>query len=188
MPPFNQAYDYIIQPGWKDSGPDHWQTHWQQALGALRVQNDNWTEPALEAWLDGLDEALDAARRPAIVIAHSLGCITVAHHARRFHNRIAGALLVAPADVERPFVPQPLMGFAPVPRQPLPFPARVVASTGDPYCKPHRAARMAGYWGASLVWLPQAGHINVDSGHRTWEAGWQELSALLQAVAHAAAA
>lgn len=173
-------FDFIIQPGWRGSAADHWQSHWEQRLQAIRVKNANWEQPDLDSWLAGLDQALSQARRPAIVIAHSLGCITVAHYARRHPNRIAGALLVAPADVERPFVPRELMPFAPLPRQPLPFASRVVASDNDPFCKSARAARMAGYWQSPLTWLRQAGHINVASGHQQWEEGLALLPPLLE--------
>ncbi|HJV07368.1 MAG TPA: alpha/beta hydrolase [Chromobacteriaceae bacterium] len=179
--------DFIIQPGWKNSGPQHWQSHWQQLLGAIRVEHDNWQQPQLETWLAALDRALDQARRPAIVIAHSLGCITVAHHAARHPGRIAGALLVAPADVERAFAPRELMGFAPVPRLALPFPTRLIASTNDPFCKASRSARLAGYWQSPINWLQQAGHINVDSGHSQWEDGLSHLHALSARVTSRAA-
>ncbi|WP_293760631.1 alpha/beta hydrolase [uncultured Aquitalea sp.] len=183
MTRLSEDFDYIIQPGWRNSGPTHWQSHWADKLNAIRVQNDNWETPQLEDWLHGLDRALDQARRPAIVIAHSLGCIATAHYALRHPRRIAGALLVAPADVERAFVPRELMPFAPLPRLPLPFPALVAASDTDPFCQPPRSARLAGYWGCPIRWLPGAGHINVDSGHHQWEDGF----ALLEAVNRRAA-
>ncbi|UTH76053.1 alpha/beta hydrolase [Chromobacterium sp. IIBBL 290-4] len=172
------SFDLIIQPGWNNSGPLHWQSHWQRRLGAHRVDNADWARPQLEDWLDGLDVALTRCSKPALVIAHSLGCVAVAHYAARQADKIAGALLVAPADVERPFAPAELMNFAPLPRQPLPFPARVVASSNDPFCKTARAARMAGYWQTPITWLQHAGHINIDSGHRHWEEGWPLLAQL----------
>ncbi|POZ63610.1 alpha/beta hydrolase [Chromobacterium alticapitis] len=179
-----QPYDLIIQPGWRDSGPGHWQSHWQRRLGARRVDNADWERPQLEDWLDGLDAALDRCRKPPLVIAHSLGCVAVAHYESRRPGRIAGALLVAPADVERAFVPAELMNFAPVPRQPLPFPAQIVASSNDPFCRSARAARLAGYWRAPIAWLRHAGHINIDSGHSQWEEGWPLLLRLAERAGH----
>ncbi|AXE29739.1 alpha/beta hydrolase [Chromobacterium phragmitis] len=173
-----QPFDLIIQSGWNNSGPRHWQSHWQRRLRARRVDNADWTRPMLEEWMDGLDAALDRCAKPALVIAHSLGCVAVAHYAQRRPERIAGALLVAPADVERAFAPAELMNFAPVPRRPLPFPAKIVASSNDPYCKTARAARLAGYWQAPITWLQHAGHINADSGHHHWEEGWPLLRQL----------
>lgn len=182
MERFAEDFDFIIQPGWKGSGADHWQRHWQQRLHAIAVENDNWDQPDLESWLQGLDKAVAQARRPVIVIAHSLGCITLAHYAQRWPGKVAGAFLVAPADVERPFVPRELLPFAPLPRHPLPFPSRVIASDDDPFCKSERAARLAGYWQSPLSWLHQAGHINVASGHRQWEDGLALLQPLLETI------
>ncbi|GGY12606.1 RBBP9/YdeN family alpha/beta hydrolase [Paludibacterium paludis] len=177
--PHHTTLPYIIQPGWNDSPPDHWQSHWQARLPAIRVGNADWHRPSLPDWLAGLDNALDKAGSPAVVIAHSLGAITVAHYARHRPERIRAALLVAPADVERADAPPQITGFAPLPREPLPFPSLVVASTDDPYCPAERAAALASDWDAELVWLPCAGHINAASGHTRWEEGLYLLEGLL---------
>ena len=178
------GFDYIIQPGWNNSGPEHWQSHWQQTLAATRVANHDWQTPQLDDWLAALDAAVAAATLPVIVIAHSLGCATVAHYAARYGNKLAGALLVAPADVERASAPAALQPFAPLPFAPLPelalpFPARVVASDSDPFSLPLRSARMAALWQSPLHWLRDAGHINVASGHTQWQDGLAQLAALV---------
>ncbi|RXZ43441.1 RBBP9/YdeN family alpha/beta hydrolase [Crenobacter cavernae] len=166
-PPF----PVVVQPGWKNSGPEHWQSHWQAALSATRVENRDWHAPQLDDWLDGLDTALDQAGEPALVIAHSLGCIALAHYARRHPHRVAAAILVAPADVERAAVPSEIAGFGPIPREALPFPSLLIASDDDPYCRAERAQSLAELWGSELVWLPGAGHINPDSGYGPWPDG-----------------
>lgn len=173
------GFDYIIQPGWNNSGPEHWQSHWQQTLAATRVANHDWQTPQLDDWLAALDAAVAAATQPVIVIAHSLGCATVAHYAARYGNRLAGALLVAPADVERAGAPVALQPFAPLPERALPFPARVVASDSDPFSLPLRSARMAALWQSPLHWLRDAGHVNVASGHSRWQDGFAQLAALV---------
>ncbi|MFZ6771401.1 RBBP9/YdeN family alpha/beta hydrolase [Undibacterium sp. SXout7W] len=182
MLPYYTDFDFIIQPGWNNSGPDHWQTHWQQALDARRVSNHSWDQPQLEDWLRQLDILVDASTRPVIVIAHSLGCATVAHYDARYPDKLAGALLVAPADVERPFVPAALQSFAPLPRKALSIPVRMIASTNDPFSTVSRTKRMAQIWQAPPVWLDNAGHINVASGHTQWQSGFTQLDALLNAV------
>lgn len=179
------AFDYIIQPGWNNSLPEHWQSHWQQLLGARRVGNHEWHAPQLADWLQGLDAAVGAASKPVIVIAHSLGCATVAHYAARHGRQLAGALLVAPADVERASAPVQLQPFAPLPDAALPFPSLVVASDNDPFSLPLRSVRMATRWHSRLYWLRDAGHINVASGHRQWEQGLVYLRELI-ALIHAA--
>ncbi|WP_376767325.1 RBBP9/YdeN family alpha/beta hydrolase [Paludibacterium denitrificans] len=155
--------DFIIQPGWKNSGPQHWQSHWQQLLGAIRVEHDNWEQPQLDTgWRRWTGHWIRPAARP-LSSPIALGCITVAHHAARHPGRIAGALLVAPADVERAFAPRELMSFAPVPRPALPFPTRLIASTNDPFCKASRSARLAFYWQSPLNWLQQATSMSIPA-------------------------
>ena len=177
-------FDIVIQPGWQDSPAGPWQSRWQQALpNAVRVAHGNWDAPELPRWLDGLDAALAACRKPVLVVAHSLGCVTVAHHVRRGGRPIAGALLVAPADVERSGVPAALAGFAPIPASPLPFPAVLVASDDDPYCPLDRAETLARAWRADLVRVGKAGHINAASGLGDWAQGRVLLDLLARTVA-----
>lgn len=166
----------LIVPGWQDSGPDHWQTHWQQCLGAARVQQHDWVTPRCDDWVAGLQRAVLAAGAPVVLVAHSLGCITVAHWVLRgeaawLRATVRGALLVAPADVERAAAPSPLRSFAPVPRLRLPFPALVVASSDDPFCAFERAVQFALDWGAGLRSLGRAGHINASAGYDRWDQG-----------------
>lgn len=166
------TFDYVIQPGWKGSEPKHWQSHWAQRLGALRVENHDWFDPTPTAWLQQLHQTLSQAQKPVIIIAHSLGCVTVAHYLKDYPiQNIAGVFLVAPADVERQHAPECLARFAPLPAFNFPCPVSVIASDNDPFCVPQRAQIMAQQWGAVLTWLPQAGHINVASGHTEWTEG-----------------
>jgi len=163
----------LVVPGLNNSGERHWQSCWQRALPAAeRVEQANWARPDLEAWMESLVRAVE--RRPgALLAAHSLGCVLIAHLAQR-HPRppIAGALLVAPADVDAAGPAGRLLeGFGPMPRGRLPFPATVVASRNDPYMSYPTAASLASAWGAGLVDLGCAGHVNVESGHGPWPEG-----------------
>lgn len=85
--------------------------------------------------------------------------------------RIAGALLVAPADVERDSVRRELAGFAPIPLRRLPFPRLVVGSTNDSVASAQRAVEFAKYWESELVVLDNAGHINPMSDYHRWKSG-----------------
>ncbi len=103
----NESIRYLIVPGWQGSPEDHWQSHWQNNLpNSARVAQDDWLTPRREDWVAALAEAIAADSTPVILIAHSLGCITVAHWAAsapvQFLRQVRGALLVSPADVERP--------------------------------------------------------------------------------------
>lgn len=176
----SEAIRYLILPGWQGSPAEHWQSHWQRSLpNGARVEQRDWDTPRRDDWSAALSAAVAADPRPAILIAHSLGCITVAHWAQRapveLLRRVRGALLVAPADVERPGCPEPLQGFAPIPRDLLPFPSLLVGSDNDAAASAVRAIELARQWGSEAAILAGAGHINVKSGHRHWEQGFAYL-------------
>ena len=172
---------FLIVPGLFNSSPDHWQSHWQRTLPtAERVEQSDWERPTLGEWTAGLVETV--RRNPgAVLIAHSLGCAVVAHLAAISGGRgVAGALLVAPADVNRQGpAGRLLQGFSPLPRQRLPFPTLVVASRDDPYVDITQARAFAHGWGARFVDAGRAGHINVESGHGPWPTGLDLLRELV---------
>ncbi len=172
---------YVVVPGWKGSGPGHWQSLWaQQLAGAVRVEQDDWAAPNRRDWVQRLADTILAQPGPVVVAAHSLGCITTVHLPPAVLARVAGALLVAPADPERRGV---LADFAPVPHQPLPFRSVLVASDNDPYCPVRLAGAYARAWGSDFVRLPNAGHINIESGHGDWPLGLALLQSLVPAPA-----
>jgi predicted alpha/beta hydrolase family esterase len=167
----------LIVPGWRDSGPGHWQSLWAQRLpGARRVVQDDWINPSRAAWVEALSSEILKADRPVVVIAHSLGCITTAHLPPEAARRIQAALLVAPADPERR---AQLNDFAPVPCERLPYPSMVVASSNDPCCPARLAGAYARAWGSEFLRLTDAGHINVESGHGEWPLGFTLLQSLI---------
>ncbi len=167
----------LIVPGWRDSGPAHWQSLWaERLLGAVRVQQDDWVSPTREAWVRSIGQTILAQPGPVVVVAHSLGCIATTHLPPEAVARIQGALLVAPADPERRAA---LADFAPVPYQKLPYRNVLVASSNDPYCPVRLAGAYARAWGSELVRLQDAGHINVDSGHGAWPLGLALLQSLM---------
>ena len=96
------ARPVLIVPGLYNSGPDHWQSYWQREFpNTARVEQLDWDFPTLGDWVAGLVEAV--RRHPgAVLVGHSLGCALIAHVARLRGSRdIGGAMLVAPADVDR---------------------------------------------------------------------------------------
>lgn len=176
---------YLL-PGWQDSGPGHWQTLWAEQHGDVRVEQADWLWPRRGDWMARLDEVLLADARlaatPALLVAHSLGCQLVAAWAThsRHTARVAGALLVAPPDTEAEHAPPQLHGWAPMPRQVLPFPAIAVLSRDDPYGDYFQMAAVAEAWGARLVDAGPRGHLNAASGLGAWPAGRQLLQLLPQ--------
>jgi predicted alpha/beta hydrolase family esterase len=174
----------LIVPGWRNSGPNHWQTRWEQALPhARRVMQRDWDKPQPAEWNSALARAVDDSDSPVLLIAHSLGCIAVASLPVALHSKVAGALLVAPPDIERAGAPASVSAFGAVPRQPLTFHSVVVASDDDPYCTLARVRLFAADWGSQLTIVPQGGHLNADSGLGDWPVGMKLLTALRRRVA-----
>jgi hypothetical protein len=169
----------LIVPGWENSKPAHWQSLWEAATpGARRVPMPDWYQPDLEGWVAALDAAIASFDVPPVLACHSLGGITLVHWAMRHSRPVHGALLVAPADVDRAECPEPLRGFAPVPLRPLPFPTCVVASEDDPYLNADRAEVFARAWGSAFTRLPTGGHFNATSGYGPWPLGESLLESL----------
>lgn len=176
----NQTIRYLIVPGWQGSTDEHWQSHWQRSLpNSARVEQVDWLNPKREDWVAALQRNIANDPRPSILIAHSLGCITVAHWAAQAPldslRRVRAALLVAPADVERANCPPALQNFAPIPQYLLPFPSQLVGSDNDTAASAARAIKLAHDWGSDVAILSGAGHINVASGHQRWEQGFAYL-------------
>jgi len=175
----------LIVPGLNGSPLAHWQSHWERSEpDARRVEQDDWDKPSLGPWSLRLIEAIES-NPGAVLVAHSLGCVLVAHVAQaRPDLAIGGALLVAPADVDPVLCAHGVLKeFAPMPRGRLRVPAMVVASTNDPFMSIERAHGIADAWGARLVDVGASGHINVDSGFGPWPAGLRMLQSFAAEIA-----
>lgn len=169
----------LIIPGLGGSDSGHWQRWWlRNDPNAVLVAQDDWRRPSPEAWSERLVEAI-SAHPCAWLVAHSLGVPLVTRLAtERLDLRIAGALLVAPADVEEKATADRLRGFAPMSLAPLPFPATVIASRTDHFMRFARARTLAAAWGADLVDYGDAGHVNTAAGFGPWPDGPRLLAAL----------
>ena len=181
--------EILIIPGWTNSGPDHWQSRWQRHFKtARRVEQADWERPEREAWVGRIVAAVAAAQRPAVLVAHSCGVLAVAHAAPLLDRaRLAGAFLVAPPDLDAHagLLPGANGGFAPVPRERLPFPARLIASSTDPYCTVERAQEIGRVWGADTSVIAKAGHLNTESGHGPWPDGLLTFGLFLKSLGEA---
>ena len=113
----------LIIPGIGNSGPEHWQTLWEQRHPEChRVVQREWNQPVCDEWVSALGDAIDACHSPPLLVAHSLGCLLVVHWANRIGKPIVGALLVAVPDPAGPRFPPEADGFTPLPNHRLPFP------------------------------------------------------------------
>jgi predicted alpha/beta hydrolase family esterase len=166
----NCGYQLIIQPGWQDSGPRHWQSLWAKKYDLPRIQQRDWERPTCQDWVDTIVEA--AAKHPApVIVAHSLGCIAVVHAIQRGLLNPAAVILVAPADMDNNIHDVTATGFSPIPTDSLRCPCLVIASDNDKYMTGDRSRVLAEHWGADFVLLENHGHINADSGIDEWRGG-----------------
>jgi uncharacterized protein len=177
--------DILIVPGLRGSEEDHWQARWASRLPTARlVAQDDWHNPEPGPWRARIAEVVAAATRPVVLIAHSLGVVACVEAAPGFEpGRVRGAVFVALPDVENaPNLPDSVRAFAPLPRDPLPFPSLVVASRTDPHCDYARAEDFAYAWGAAIVDAGDSGHINVASGHGPWPEGLMRFAGFMKTL------
>lgn len=164
----------IVVPGIGGSGPDHWQTLWQQKDPALvRFEPGSWDYPDLDDWVAALDAAIAAAAAPPLLIVHSLACLMVAHWAARSARLIKGAFLVSVPDPSSPPFPPEARSFDGAPTDRFSFPALVVASSNDPFGTIAYSSSRARQWGAGYIVVGQHGHINAASRLGEWQQGAQ---------------
>ena len=180
----------LIVPGLRDHVPAHWQTLLEAELLA-QGEEVRSVPPMGRADLDcaarvaAIEAAAQAIEGPIILVAHSGGCIMVAHWAQQSTRAVAGALLAAPPDFETP-MPEgypsvdelAAAGWLPVPRKPLPFPSIVCTSSNDPLGSLERVRTLGQDWGSRLMHLGAVGHLNPASGFGPWPQAQELIDAL----------
>ena len=171
----------VLIPGLDGSGPGHWQV-WLaaelQTAGreAVLVEFPDSAAPLLQPWLAALRAVLVELDEDGFdLVAHSLGALLWMHSAASGLNypRPARVALVAPPGPEIP-VPQ-CEQFFPVP---LNIEAMrkaangtvLVGSDNDPFCPRGIAASYGAPLKMATTVIPDAGHLNIDSGHGPWPA------------------
>lgn len=185
----------LIVPGLRDAVAEHWQTLLQARLE--RTGRPVRSVPPMgrddldcAARVEAIERQAQAIAGPVVAVAHSGGCIMLAHWAHaagRTRPPLQGALLATPPDFARPMpAGYPTLdallagGWLPVPRAPLPFPSIVAASRNDPLGEFIHVSELARGWGSRLVDLGEVGHLNPASGFGPWpraEAFIDELAA-----------
>jgi len=162
----------LMVPGLYNSGPEHWQTLWQPQLAeCFRIEQRDFDHAVCPEWVANIEAAIRVHGEDSVLVGHSCGCAAIAHWAAQTKLKVAGAVLVSPSDVEREGFPSDAVGFAPMPMRRLRFRSLVVASSDDPYLSVERAGQFAAAWGAELVNIGAAGHINTSSGYGPWPQG-----------------
>lgn len=166
----------LIVPGLRDAVPWHWQTLLEPRLArVLSVQPMGREDLDCSRRIAALEAAAQSVRGPVVIVAHSGGCIMVAHWAQQTQRPVQAALLAVPPDFDHPLpegYPTPAQlqagGWLPVPRRPLPFRSLVAASRNDPLGRFDRISDLARDWGAELLDLGGVGHLNPASGYGEW--------------------
>ena len=126
-----ERYHVLVVPGWQNSGPEHWQSCWQDAHPTLVAAGKptGWT-PSCADWVlvdAGQGRSTGVVGGVIAWLRHHcpLGGATPGHAAR-----VVAAWLVALADTERAdALPG---GFARC-RAPLLFASQIIVSDNDPY-------------------------------------------------------
>lgn len=168
----------LIVPGLRDHVEAHWQT-----LLAVQLPKVHTVPPMGREDLDcakrvqAIEAAMAAIDGPVLLVAHSGGCVMVAHWAHTSANahRVGGALLATPPDFDQP-MPEgyPTLtalqagGWLPVPRQAMPFRSLVATSDNDPLAARDSVLALAKDWGSETVDLGLVGHLNPASGYGEW--------------------
>lgn len=132
----------LIVPGLRDHVSEHWQTLLAARLPQVRsVPTMGREDLDCAARVQAIEREVAAAQGPVVIVAHSGGCIMVAHWAQatRYATAVRGALLATPPDFDRSMpagYPSLEMlqagGWLPVPRTRLPFRSLVATSHNDP--------------------------------------------------------
>ncbi|MCY1166502.1 MAG: alpha/beta fold hydrolase [Pseudomonadota bacterium] len=168
----------LVVPGLRDHVSEHWQTLLAARLPQARTVPPMGREDLNCAdRINAIEREIAAIEGPVVIVAHSGGCITVAHWARTTShaNAVRGALLATPPDFDSPMpAGYPGLdalqagGWLPVPRERLPFRSLVAMSRNDPLGEYVRVGELAGAWGSQTIDLGNVGHLNPASGFGEW--------------------
>lgn len=169
---------YLILHGLGGSGPGHWQT-WlsneltQRNFHVYYPTFSQFDSPDKDVWLEELHSVIKTipTNHQLTVITHSLGCLLWLHYAAIQTKRIAKQVILVAPPSPKVIIPE-AKTFYPVPliKNNLSRSAEVtlfVHSTNDPYCNMEDAKNYLNL-GLPSKTLPNAGHINTNSGHGKW--------------------
>ncbi|MFH1508776.1 MAG: alpha/beta hydrolase [bacterium] len=168
---------FLILHGYQGSGTKHWQT-WlaselekagKQVLYPALPSKD---QPSKNAWLQKLTETIkDIDSESLVVLAHSIGCSLWLHYANKNITKVPKMVyLVSPTTPDDRGIEE-ISSFFPLPKINL-FPQRehylMVASDNDPYMDIKEFKNLELSLSIPFLFIPDAGHINVDAGYGEW--------------------
>ncbi|PJZ53771.1 RBBP9/YdeN family alpha/beta hydrolase [Leptospira adleri] len=174
----------FLIPGISNSGPEHWQTQWENLHGFIRIQQENWENPRYSVWEESLVRQIEKTEgsENSILIGHSLGCLLIAKSLDRISDRIRGVFLVAPPDPKSPVFPKGLEEFAEFPQKSLGTKGLLLFSENDPYASVPFSEKLGRLWNLETICVGELGHINSQSDLGSWENGFQIFSDWIQSL------
>ncbi|WP_436533904.1 RBBP9/YdeN family alpha/beta hydrolase [Actinoplanes sp. HUAS TT8] len=195
----------LLVPGRGVAKADHWAQQWARDRGYRWAPEPPGPPYRPAERVADLERVLGESDEPAILVAHSAGCLTVAYWAERQpygpptlgevplvsmagFDKITSGACGQPAGVDNggPVVGALLVTppyVEEVPRRRLPFRAIVVASRDDPHAVFGEQERFAREWGAELVDAGNVGHLDSATGFGPWPQGEELLDRLRRAAA-----
>ncbi len=165
--------DILIVPGRGGAAANDWSSRWAEKLSTARlVSGIDWMNPDRHVWVERIVAETRLATRPVVLIGHGLGVAAAIHAAHEMKEGVAGGFFVAPPDLsqERTLAPE-ISNFGPYPRDPLRFPAVIVASRNDAFGSYEHAEALGAAWGSLVVDAGESGAIDAASGHGPWPEG-----------------
>lgn len=183
---------YIIH-GYMASPNDHWIPWLSQLLNnsghvSKRIVLADSTQPNFEYWQKFLSLQLPKLDEDSIIIAHSLGCITVLHYLTEYFKQhrvkikagifVAGFMspLQALPDLDS-FIQQAKLDRV-VLHQHMPL-ALCLLSSNDPLVPPPQTIQLANFIQAQNFEVKNAGHFMASDGYTEFHRLYQILKPLL---------
>jgi Predicted esterase of the alpha/beta hydrolase fold len=184
--PEREKPQILIVSGDDIGGPAHWLSRWEaERDDCRRVDLGMLNAPHRNTWVNKLNLAIHRANGPVVLVAHGLGCVTVAWWAEYeqpdFSDPVAGALFVAPPDVDRPERDERLARLGTCPRSELPFPSYLAFSRNDASCGYRTALALAHDWGSHFANMEEIGPIDARNEVGNWREDERLLDRLLAA-------
>ena len=171
----------LLLHGWGGSDFPHWQSWLARELAKnygnvhfLRLPD--FDTPDLESWIEATQKALDE-RFPDVVVCHSLGNTLWFHLCNEgmIQKEVKNLFLVAPPSLKCEI--KELESFFPVraPQKLFAKSVKLIVSDNDPYMTQKEAASLQKTLGVEMEVLPNAGHINAESGFGEWHYIYEEI-------------
>jgi predicted alpha/beta hydrolase family esterase len=166
----SEQFTIILVPGLRDSDEHHWQSCWGRRCPFLkRVTQRNWLDPDIDAWVSAIRRELATCQQPAILVGHSFGALASCRLVQTQKVNIAGIVMVAPAEPSLFELDEAVLP------EKLPTASLMFVSHNDPLMSFKRAQFWAQCWGARVIDIGEAGHINTESGFGEWNYGLEQL-------------